>query len=277
MRRSGKGSGGLTAAILFGGLLGGCAGPAGRAVQPAAVQGPGFDQPRPVPAIGRIDDDRDFDNSGGILLEIVEFPVTVTRDLIEWPMAEIAYLNGDTPGRAARMTVDANSADNRRIGLSKLVEYSFAHRPPYTTHFENMARGDPDPTVRAEALRACNRARDRAATPLFIAGLSDSSDLVRREAAKGLANLPDRDAVPALIRVVDNPEENRDVRIAAADALKYYRTPEVARSLASLVGDHDLAIAWQARRSLIYMTNRDFRYDPGVWLQYFAGTDRPAG
>jgi hypothetical protein len=37
------------------------------------------------------------------------------------------------------------------------------------------------------------------------------------------------------------------------------------------VNDRDFSVAWQARRSLVYMTNKDFRYDEGGWLGYFSG------
>jgi HEAT repeat protein len=140
-----------------------------------------------------------------------------------------------------------------------------------------MAGLDEDSTVRAAAVRACNRSRDDKATLVFIKGLADSSEWVRLEAAKGLANLPDPRAAVPLAAVANNGEENRDVRIAAADALKYYRTLAVARVLSSLLADRDFSICWQARRSLVYLTHRDLGYDQGAWLEYFAGPEKPLG
>jgi len=172
---------------------------------------------------------------------------------------------------------DKNSPDIRRAGLNRLVEFPYAHRPPYTRVYEGMAGLDEDPTVRATALRACNRSRDRAATSVFIKGLADKSEIVRLEAAKGLANMPDPRAAGALAAMANNPDESLDVRIAAADALKYYRTPEVARVLSSLLEERDFSISWQARRSLVYLTHRDFGYDQGAWLGYFAGPEKPLG
>lgn len=197
------------------------------------------------------------------------------------------FASGDTAARAARMLTDSTSPDNRRAGINRLLEFKYTRRRPYTTAYEIMAQEDADPTVRAAALRACNQARDRSATPIFIKALSDGkeagkqdapgSELVRLEAAKGLANLPDPNAATPLVKLVTDATESRDVRIAAVDALKYYRTVEVARALSGLVNDRDFSIAWQARRSLAYMTNHDFGYDEAAWLSYFSGPGRPLG
>src|SRR5205814_9740281 len=103
------------------------------------------------------------------------------------------------------------------------------------------------------------------------------TDLGKLEAAKALAHLPGQAAAEPLTAIVSNPEANIDVRIAAADALKYYRTFAVARALSGVLGDRDFGVAWQARRSLEFITGRDYRYDEGAWLAYFSGPDKPLG
>jgi hypothetical protein len=77
--------------------------------------------------------------------------------------------------------------------------------------------------------------------------------------------------------VANNPDEGLDVRIAATDALKYYRTLEVARVLSGLLADSDFSVCWQARRSLVFLTHKDFAYDQGAWLAYFVGPQKPLG
>jgi len=231
-------------------------------------------------AVG-IDDDREFTRPGAVQ-QVVLAPMrgvgAVFGELFEVPRRSMQYASGDTPGRAARMMRDKQSADNRRMGINDLMRFDYAIKSRYTAAaFEAMARTDEDPTVRAAALRACNRCRDRAATPVFIKALADKSEWVRLEGAKGLANVPDAEAATPLMRAATNPEESPDVRIAAADALKYYRTPEVARSLCTMLGDSDFGVAWQARRSLVYLTGRNFGYDQGAWLGYFAGPGKPLG
>ena len=53
--------------------------------------------------------------------------------------------------------------------------------------------------------------------------------------------------------------EPRDVRIAAADALKHYRSIDVGRALVDTLDSRDFGVAWQSRRSLIRLTGRDLR------------------
>jgi hypothetical protein len=184
------------------------------------------------------------------------------------PINGIKWLSGERPINAVRMIEDGSSADNRRAGINKLLEYDFAKGALYTRLYRSVGQQDNDPTVRAAAIRACNRARDPQATALFIKSLDDKSDWVRLEAAKALVNIPDMAAVSPLLRIVSNPEENRDVRVAAADALKHYRTLTVARALAGVLADRDFAVSWQARQSLKYLFNRDLGYSDSAWLAY---------
>jgi hypothetical protein len=233
-----------------------------------------------VPTAPGIDDDSDFDPPNPITKAMFSPFRAVGRSvdgMFAGPIEFMQKTSGDTPRKAALQLEDKSSADNRRNGLNRLLEFSFTHRPPYTKVYEGMATLDEDSTVRSAALRACNRSRDDKATSVFIKGLSDPSEWVRLEAAKGLANLPDPQAAVPLAGVANNTDENRDVRIAAADALKYYRTLAVARVLSSMLADRDFSISWQARRSLVYLTHADFGYEQAAWLGYFAGPGKPLG
>jgi HEAT repeat protein len=107
--------------------------------------------------------------------------------------------------------------------------------------------------------------------------LSDPNDRVRLEAAKALANLPTPAAAEPLIKMVTNPEEDRDIRIAAAAALNHYKKIEVARALASRLQERDFSVAWQARESLRKLTKKDFRYNEARWLEYLSGPEKPFG
>jgi hypothetical protein len=183
----------------------------------------------------------------------------------------------DRPSRAAQLMEDNNSADARRRGINDLARWDFAQDGPYVRRYRQIAQDDPDPLVRATALRALNRSRDPAARPLFIAALHDPSVEVRLEAAKGLINLPDPNAAGPLVRVVTSAEEDRDVRIAAAEALRYYKSVEVARALIPRLNERDFGVAWQARRSLQRITGRDLRYDEAAWLGFITGPEKPFG
>lgn len=227
-----------------------------------------------------IDDDRDADPPDPIG-DFVLFPFREIGSgfaaAFAWPADLIEKAEGDTPRRAVMRMTDKHSADNRRNGLNRLMEWQYTHQPPYTRVYEGMASLDDDPTVRAAAIRACNRSRDRKATPVFIKALSDQNEQVRLEAAKGLANLPDPNAAAPLTKLANSADESLDVRIAAIDALKYYRTLEVARVLSGLLADPDFSVNWQARRSLVFLTHKDFAYDQGAWLAYFVGPQKPLG
>jgi hypothetical protein len=65
------------------------------------------------------------------------------------------------------------------------------------------------------------------------------------------------------------------LRLASADGLKYYRSLEVGRALGNLLADRDFAVAWQARRSLVYMTHQDYKMDQVAWLGFIAGPEKP--
>jgi hypothetical protein len=181
-----------------------------------------------------------------------------------------SVLRGKKPADAAHMMLDQNSADHRRQGIYRLVQYDFAQRPPYTKMYQNLASTDADFTVRAAAVRALNWSRDQSAAPVFITALGDKSELVRWEAAKALINVPDPSALAALTRAVSDANESKDVRIAAADALQHYRNLNSARALVSTLGGKDFGVAWQARQSLHAMTGADYRYDESAWLDFLS-------
>ena len=117
------------------------------------------------PLVGQIDDDRHDVRDESLLATALLSPVRLVGQALAVPVNTLRKADGRSPLQAARMTTDVQSADNRRVGLYRLVEYPFAQKPPYTTRYEQMAQSDPDPTVRAAAIRSCNRARMRG-TPI---------------------------------------------------------------------------------------------------------------
>ncbi len=198
----------------------------------------------------------------------IEGTASATRNLFD-------VFSGDTALKAARAMEDERFPDRRRRAINKLVSRDYGQRDPYTKRYSQIARSDPDWLVRATAIRALNRSRYRPGTPVFIEALKDENAVVRTEAAKALANVPDANAIAPLLAAIDNLNEDRDVRIAAADALRHYPKLDVARALAGQVGGNDFAVAWQARRSLQRLTGRDLRYDQTAWNAYLTGPDKP--
>jgi hypothetical protein len=193
------------------------------------------------------------------------------------------YITGNTPFNAAKDMLDPSYPDRRREAVVYLSKREYGRRDPYAKYFAEMAHVDDDATVRAMAIRALNRCRYKASIPVYIQALEDASPLVRLEAAKALANMPDPGAIDALIkhlkgniqvRVKDNlepQEETGDVRVACADALRCYGSGDVTEALASVLRDRNFAVSWQARKSLKLITGQDYRYDDSAWLTYLSG------
>lgn len=173
------------------------------------------------------------------------------------------------------MMEDENSPDNRRVGIINLAQRDFGKSDLYKTRYRQIVQADPDPVVRATAIRALNLARDAGATDLYIKALADADVLVRLEGAKALANIPDPASTDALLRVLAAPDEDQDVRIAAANALKYYERRDVARSLVAVLDERAFGIGWQARRSLKRITGVDYAYDDAAWLEYISNPTKP--
>lgn len=186
-------------------------------------------------------------------------------------------MTGDTAEANALKMENLNNPDDRRAGMVFLVDHPYGTKPPYTTRYQQIAKGDSDPIVRATAIRSLNRARDKSATPVFIKALVDPSALVRLEAAKALYRLPDENAVEQLRIMVTTSEETKDVRIAAAEALQHYKRLDVARTLISQLNQRDFGIAWQCRRTLKRLTGKDLDYDEAAWLNYLTGPGKPLG
>lgn len=199
----------------------------------------------------------------------------VQRDFGDFAGRAYDLATGQTASRAARKMEDPYFPDERRDGINRLSARSFGREEPYTERYRQIAQTDSDFLVRATALRALNRSRDEEAKPLFVEGLNDRETRVRLESAKALANVPDPSAQAKLLEIVGNDREDRDVRIAAADALKHFKSIEVARGLIGLLNERDFAIAWQSRQTLCEITGRDFRYDEAGWLGLLASPENP--
>lgn len=192
------------------------------------------------------------------------------------PLVHIGqWLDKDTPTTAANLMLDFQSADNRRIGTFRLNDFPYTRTGPtaklYITVYAKEAT-DADFTVRAAALRALNRSRATGYTNLFLPLLDkDEHELVRLEAADALGNIPDAAAIPALINHIDpKSEASVTIRMACVDALRNFKTKQVAAALINALQDTDFGVVWQARQSLALITAQDYRYDRLAWLGYLS-------
>src|SRR5213075_1902901 len=69
--------------------------------------------------------------------------------------------SGKTGRNAAVKMEDQYFPDERREGINDLVNRDYGRRDPYTQRYSQIAQSDDDWLVRATAVRALNRSRDR--------------------------------------------------------------------------------------------------------------------
>ena len=199
------------------------------------------------------------------------------------------YITGNTPFNAAKNLLDPAYPDHRREAVVYLSKRDFGRKEPYVKYYAEMARTDDDWSVKGMAIRALNRSRRKQVIDLYVRALDDENDGIRLEAAKSLANMPDPSAMTPLInhlqeragvRVsasdkMETRDENPDVRIACADALRNFRKIEAANALVRVLRDRNFGVSYQARESLKLITGKDFRYNQTAWLDYLSS--QPAG
>lgn len=194
-------------------------------------------------------------------------------------VADTADAVTGTPAKLGQMLAAKDDPDARRTGIMELVDRPWGQTATYVVAYSRLAEdGGQDPLVRASAIRALNRSRARQLAPLYVKNLTDANDLVRLEACKALNRMPDAAAVDPLLKLVGPSEENKDVRIAAAEALRHYKRLDVGRALVGLLAEKDFGIAWQAHASLKDLARgKDFGYSEAEWLKFFSGSEKPLG
>lgn len=184
-----------------------------------------------------------------------------------------------SPEDAARMATDEFDADQRYRGTRLLSTAPFAGEAPYIALFVDNA-DDPDPGVRAVALRAlANHGRPEHA-PILVKALADPERLVRWEAARGLQRLHSPGSIePLLALLKEEKEPDVSVRTEAATALAQYAEARVVEALIEALADPQLAVNLATQASLRTLTGQDLGADSRAWLDWYrgAGSDAFAG
>lgn len=188
---------------------------------------------------------------------------------------------GPSATELVAMAFDADDSDRRREGVTLLSDRSWGLEEPYIEGYATLLRTDTDPRVRSAAVRALGKAEDPAYLEDVINALDDPDEQVRRDAAAALDTLTGEEAVEPLRRRAEN-DESDDVRAACAKALRYYRRPEVVRTLIARLDDDAFCVRYCARRSLTELTGRDLGYDRDAWNEVgvdslLVSADAPAG
>ena len=181
-----------------------------------------------------------------------------------------------TPTEAVEMTV-SQDADRRRRGTLLLANSPFGGNPPYLALYRDHVRNEPNPLVKAVAIRALAKH----GTPddaIFIAPLLTHENLqVRWEAAKGLQRLHQPRVIQSVIEGLLRPDEHTDVRIALATALGQYPEDRVFQALVAVLDDRSLAVNVAASSSLTQLTGEDYALDAAAWYAWYSAAAEPFG
>jgi hypothetical protein len=180
-----------------------------------------------------------------------------------------------SPQQAAVLAVDPHDSDNRSRGVALLSSASFGAAEPYLRMYRDYAANDGDPIVRAFAIRGLARHGTPDDALIIAEQLGHENRHVRWEAARGLQRLHHPGAIPPLLRIVTNEEEDADVRIAAATALGQYPDDRVFHGLVAALRSRELAVNQAARGSLRTVTGRDFEDDWTAWLAWYREEPSP--
>jgi hypothetical protein len=177
-----------------------------------------------------------------------------------------------TPAEAARMMIDPYNADNRREGTVLIANSPFGGVDVYVRAYRDRLIDEPDPTVRAVAIRALARHGTPDDAVLIARELRHENDQVRREAALGLQRLHNPAVVPDLLAALRNAEERADVRAAAAEALGQYPQDRVFQGLIGAMDARELSVNLAAERSLATITGEALGQDAREWFRWYASS-----
>lgn len=180
-----------------------------------------------------------------------------------------------SPEQAARWAIDPHNADRRFRGTALLAAAPFAGEDEYLDLFIDNAR-DPDPAVRAAAVRGLANHGSPAHIDILAAALADQDSLVRAEAARAAQRIHGPAIVPALVQRLDpDREREHEVRAAAAHALGQYAEPRVLEALLAALRDPSLTVNRHAQESLRTLTGQELGLDPVAWLAFVRGSPDP--
>lgn len=147
------------------------------------------------------------------------------------------------PAVLGAMVADGENAVRRNAGLSALERQG-----PYAVPHLTVMLGDPDPELIMFALQSLARVGYPPAGRSILPLLQHNDPNVAQAAIEAVGHLRTREAVPALIKLVDG---GLWLQLAAINALGAIGAPEAVRPLMALVPDSVLAEpAVQALRSI---------------------------
>jgi len=185
------------------------------------------------------------------------------------------WFRGATPEQQVDMLYDERDPDRIREGIALVSGHDWGLEEPYLERYADLARNDPDPSVRSAALRALAKARDDEYAATAVAALADEDAMVRLDASAALDVLVGPEAAGPLRRHA-RTDDSSDVRGSCARALRHYDTQAVRETLVRCLLDEAFAVRYQARKTLMGLTGHELGYDPEEWAKAVGGELPPA-
>ncbi|MFH1267133.1 MAG: HEAT repeat domain-containing protein [Planctomycetota bacterium] len=133
-------------------------------------------------------------------------------------------------------------------------------------------RGEPDPLVRAEIVRAISRYPTVAAASVLEVAVDDSDADVRLIACEAWGRRGGPEAVAKLSEALAS-DVDPDVRLMAARGLGKAGESGAVAPLGEALEDRDPAMQYVAVESLREVTGEDFDNDVNQWRQYVKGEE----
>jgi len=200
------------------------------------------------------------------LLTSLTFFTTGCEMITQGPSKVMEKFSPPTPAQEARNVFNVYDPDIRRRALNNLSASPFGGEGPYVRLYRLLI-DDPDPTVRAAAVKALGLHGEAKDVALVAIRLNDEADMVRWEASKALQKIHNPTAIKPLINSLAN-DSDPDVRMASAGALAQYPTPKVYSSLVSALDDTRHGVVLAAAKSLATLTGTDLGIAGNSWLTF---------
>lgn len=198
-----------------------------------------------------------------------------------------------TPQQWLDQALDAPTADERRAGVNGLAASDACGEDWAHTAFDTIARTDTSPMVRCAAIRGLGRSSREGDVATLVkimrSGTAPLDDVrpapgaVRWEAAKVLLGIIDRCAyaenqrgeiVECLLERLAK-DDDRDVRLTAAESLAYFAQQPVPAALVNAMRTDDFAMAHACEKSLIALTGVAHDHDPDAWAAWLSAAYDP--
>jgi hypothetical protein len=192
----------------------------------------------------------------------------------------------------AKVALESDSSDRRREAVNRLAKTKSAATDWAFETFDAIARTDRSESVRCAAVRAFQRFADERPVPTLLALMNQpaNADRVRPisprlqwECINALAELDTRgcvsdelapEVVDALI-VALTATEDRNVCIAAAEALSGYCDRQALDALIGKLRTNDFGVAYACELSLIRLTGQTHSYRADRWTEWLRTVDDP--